>query len=110
MDTQTPPTETKDSIARGIIIAVLLHVVGLPLVGLAGFLIQVGSGARSANLGMAVTAAALNFGFAQLPYIVPAAIYLRLRKRPRTCNGVLLAGGIGLLLTAGCWGLVMWSM
>ncbi len=108
---ETPmPQGPADTMARGFLITLVLHAIGLPVIGVIGFLIQLTWGGGYAELPGAVMMSAFNFGWAQIPYMIPAAIVVHRRGQPRTRNGMLLATGIGFLVTSACWGLIAVSL
>ena len=97
-----PPSDT---IARGLGLLCMLHLIGLPLVAVVAQFAMADGNAFPDTLLLT----AMNFGFAQLVYVIPAAIVLTVKKRPQTRNGLLILAGIGLLITSACWGMVAGS-
>jgi hypothetical protein len=44
------------------------------------------------------------FGAVQFVWILPLYFHFREKQQTETAKGILIAGGITVLLTAGCWG------
>lgn len=101
MDTSLPEQDTK---ATGFVLGTCLHVVGLPLVALVP--LEIFSLGDWNGYSSRLLVVACNFGWTQLPYMVPAAIALHVRGQRSARNGLLIAVGIGFLLTSGCWGFI----
>ena len=101
---ETHPQE-QDTKASGFVLGTCLHVVGLPLIALVP--LEIFSLGDWNDYASRLLFVASNFGWTQLPYMVPAAIALHVRGQRSARNGLLIAVGIGFLLTSGCWGLIL---
>ena len=89
----------------GVGLALVLHVVGIPLVAVGARIF----GAPD-SLGDILFITALNFGLAQLFYMPLGLIWLTVKKRPRARLGMLIVFAVGLVITGGCWALVSSSL
>ena len=98
------PENERDTKAQGFSIGLCLHLVGLPLVALVPLEIY-GLGLYDDYWTRLIVVAGC-FGWTQLPYMLPAAFVLHRRGQRSARNGLLLATGLGFLVTSGCVGLV----
>ncbi len=52
----------------------------------------------------------LVFGALELVYVVPLAIHAARTGRREQMKGIIIAGSIGVLLTATCWGVLLGAL
>ena len=105
MEAEPTRAAPPDTFARGVKLALGLHLMGLTLMGLgiSLFMLLIGS---FEGLVSTMMLTALNFGWAQLPYMIPAGLVLHARGERNTRNGLLVIAGVGFLITSGCWGTI----
>lgn len=108
METEPADAAPRDTFAEGVGLAIVLHVVGLPIV--AAILVPfTRPGEVFSDFFETLMMVVLNFGWTQIPYALPVLIFLHVRRRRLTRNGFALIAGLGFLVTSGCWGLVAYG-
>jgi ABC-type Fe3+-siderophore transport system permease subunit len=95
--TTSPDQQPKGSAWAGFALALLLHLLQLPIT----FLVDFVSRAELAFLYPLVF-----IGISQLVYIIPAIIIFHRRGEPQTVKGLLIGASLTFLLNAACSGLI----
>ena len=108
---EAPPKRDRDTLGNGLLLTILLHVVCIPVIGLVAGLAQSWDNPDRlmSSISEGAMIAGLNFGWAQVLYVVPGLIVLQIKGLRKMRNGMLLLAGLGFLVTSGCWGLVAMS-
>jgi hypothetical protein len=87
----------KDTIGAGVLTVALWNLAHLVAGGL------------TFAMGIGAVALAL-FGFVELFYVIPLAVRASRAGQHARKKGIIIAGCLGVLLTATCWGLVIGSL
>lgn len=88
-------TPDDGSVWHGVLLALVAHAVGLPLIGFVLF--------------PEPMFPVMLFGGFQFVYMVPLGLWLLAKRRYAMLKGVAIIAGISLLINATCYGLVMAS-
>jgi hypothetical protein len=87
-------------------IALLLHLLQIPLVFAAGYL-SCAAGNQGGYCSLAGLVPIMFFGVSQLLYLGPAALIAHFTNHASVTKGILLTAAVGFLLNASCYGLVL---
>lgn len=98
-DPQTRTGGGLGAVLLGVLLCGVLHVLASVVV------VAVGS-AVSKDGGLVVLIFWAALGAAQWTYLLPAGLLLRWLDRRGVAKGIWIGGGVGTLLSAGCWGLL----
>ena len=100
-----PPLRKRDTVGWGVLLSLALHVVGQ---GISAPLVSILSDEQQ-YAGLVGLIWAMNIGWTQAVYVLPAIFVLRRQKRRGMLKGVLIVSGILFLITTACTGLVLIS-
>ncbi|HJQ24482.1 MAG TPA: hypothetical protein VKA60_11250 [Blastocatellia bacterium] len=91
--------EDKGTVARGVVLTLLLHLLQLPM----AMLLYV---VRQDWAFFTV----IFFGVSQVLYMIPAILYFRKQGEPQTVKGLIIGASVSFLLNATCTALVFRSL
>ena len=99
--TRSEQPKSFDSILHGVGLAVLLHLVCLPVLA---FVVSLLPG--SEGMGTQIGAGIVLIGIVQLVYMVPAWIVLWTKGRRRAAKGLAIVAALAVLVNGGCIAMV----
>jgi len=91
--------EDKGTVARGVVLTLLLHLLQLPIAMVLYFV----------NPAWAFFTV-IFFGVSQVVYMIPAILYFRRQGEPETAKGLIIGASVSFLLNATCTALVFSSL